>query len=109
MGLSLGGVNPATFPPFREDRTLCLDMIDPLTDNLVANGVSALSVLGTTGESSSMTAAERFIEAAAGRLPVIVHGGMPASRSRVTWPPTLARPTPMASPPCRPTITGLSR
>lgn len=81
MDLSLGGVIPATFTPFHKDGTLHLDMIGPLVEKLVADQVSGLFVLGTTGESASMTAAERkaaaerFIAEAAGRLPVIVHIG----------------------------------
>ena len=79
--LSLSGVIPATFTPFRADGSLHLAMIAPLVEKLVADGVGGLFILGTTGEGNLMTVAERkaaaeaYIGAAAGRLPVLVHVG----------------------------------
>jgi N-acetylneuraminate lyase len=79
--LTLSGVIPATFTPFRADGSLHLAMIAPLVEKLVADGVGGLFILGTTGEGNLMTVAERkaaaeaFIRAAGGRLPVLVHVG----------------------------------
>ena len=79
--LTLNGIIPATFTPFRDDGSLHLAMIAPLVEKLIADGVSGLFVLGTTGEGNLMTMAERkaaakaFIGAAAGRVPVLVHVG----------------------------------
>jgi N-acetylneuraminate lyase len=75
------GLVPATFTPMHEDGSLNLAPVGPMVDRLVAQGVSALFVCGSTGESASLTSAERqatleaFVTAAAGRLPVIAHVG----------------------------------
>jgi N-acetylneuraminate lyase len=75
------GLVPATFTPLREDGSLNLDQVAPVVDRLVAQGVSALFVCGSTGESASLTTAERqatleaYVRCAAGRLPVIAHVG----------------------------------
>jgi N-acetylneuraminate lyase len=56
-------------------------MIAPLVEKLIGDGVGGLFVLGTTGEGNLMTvqerkaAAEAFIAATAGRVPVLVHVG----------------------------------
>lgn len=79
--LALSGVVPATFTPFRPDGALHLEMIAPLVEKLIGDGVGGLFILGTTGEGNLMTvqerkaAAEAFIAAASGRVPVLVHVG----------------------------------
>ena len=75
------GLVPATFTPMHEDGSLHLAQVGPMVDYLAAREVSALFVCGSTGESASMTSAERqatleaFCTAAAGRIPVIAHVG----------------------------------
>ncbi len=75
------GLVPATFTPMHDDGSLNLAPIGPTVDRLVEQGVSALFICGSTGESASLTTAERqatleaFVTAAAGRLPVIAHVG----------------------------------
>lgn len=75
------GLVPATFTPMHDDGSLNLAPVGPTVDRLAAQGVSALFTCGSTGESASLTTAERqatleaFVTAAAGRLPVIAHVG----------------------------------
>lgn len=75
------GLVPATFTPMHTDGSLNLAQVGPLVDHLAARGVSAIFACGSTGESASLTTAERqttlaaFCEAAAGRIPVIAHVG----------------------------------
>lgn len=77
----LSGLMAATFTPMREDGTLNLSRVGPIVDHLRRQGVSALYVVGSTGEGVSLSTRERqqtveaFIEAAAGRMPVVVHVG----------------------------------
>lgn len=77
----LRGLTAATFTPMHADASIDLDRIAAIVEHLVANGISALYVLGSTGEGLSLTIAERktvaesFVSAAAGRLPVIVQVG----------------------------------
>ena len=75
------GVIAAASTPFRVDGSLDLDRIPAYVEFLLARGVTALMVGGTTGEFVAMdvpergTAASAFLEAAAHRVPVIVHVG----------------------------------
>ena len=55
----LPGLTPAVFTPLREDGSLDLARVPSLVDHLVEDGVSALYVLGSTGEGVSLTSAER--------------------------------------------------
>ena len=75
------GLVPATFTPMHDDGSLNLAQVAPLVDHLAERGVSAIFACGSTGESASLTSAERqatlaaFCAAAAGRIPVIAHVG----------------------------------
>ena len=75
------GLVPATFTPMHEDGRLNPGAVAPMVERLLALRSDALFVCGTTGESSSLTTAERksvlesFLEAAAGRVPVVAHVG----------------------------------
>ena len=75
------GLVAAPFTPFNPDRSINLDAIPAYARFLRENGVSAAFVCGTTGEGLSMTLAERlavaekWMQAADSRLPVIVHVG----------------------------------
>ena len=75
------GLVPATFTPMHADGSLNLAQVGPVVDHLVRNGVGGLYVCGSTGEGVSLSREERMatveahVEAAAGRIPVIVQVG----------------------------------
>ena len=75
------GLVPATFTPMHEDGSLNLEMVPPMVERLLKHKAMALFVCGTTGESASLSTPERkavleaFIEASAGRIPVVAHVG----------------------------------
>lgn len=77
----MSGLIPATFTPMHEDGRLNLPLVPAMVERLLAFKVSSLFVCGTTGESASLTTTERkqtleaFLNAAAGRIPVIAHVG----------------------------------
>ena len=75
------GLVPAVFTPLKADGSLNLDMVAPIVEHLIVDGVAAIYVCGSTGEGSSLTSEERktvaaaYIQAASGRIPVIVQVG----------------------------------
>ncbi|MFB6097909.1 MAG: 4-hydroxy-tetrahydrodipicolinate synthase [Salinibacter sp.] len=75
------GVAPALVTPFTADDTIDLDAFRTLINLQIERGVSALVVLGTTGENPTVTEDERrrLVDAAVdetdGRVPVIVGTG----------------------------------
>ena len=77
----LTGLTAAAFTPMRNDATPDIDRIPGLVEHLLRDSVSALYVLGSTGEGVSLTLRERqqiataFVQAAAARVPVVVHVG----------------------------------
>ena len=77
----LSGVIAATFTPMTGQGEVDCGLIPPMVDRLIADGVQGLYVCGSTGEGPSMTTAERkqvaaaFVDAAAGRIPVVVQVG----------------------------------
>jgi N-acetylneuraminate lyase len=77
----LHGLIAATFTPLDDRGAIQLSTIAPMVDFLINSGIQGLYVLGSTGEGVSMTVDERrkvaaaFVEAAAGRIPVIVQVG----------------------------------
>ena len=79
--MQLTGLTAAAFTPMRSDGKPDIDRIPGLVEHLLRDGVSALYVLGSTGEGVSLTLRERkqtaaaFVQAAAGRVPVVVHVG----------------------------------
>jgi len=81
MRLHLRGILAATFTPLHTDGELDLARIPAYVERLLGEGVAGLYVLGSTGEGLSLTSAERrsvaqaFVEAAAGRCPVLVQVG----------------------------------
>ncbi len=81
MSFRMTGLVAAVFTPMRADGSLNLDRAGPVVDHLVREGVSGVFVCGSTGEWASLTtdermkAAEAFVEAGKGRLPVVVHVG----------------------------------
>ncbi len=79
--LQLRGLIAATFTPMHDDGSLDLGRVPPMVDALVRDGVSALYVVGSTGEGPSLTSQERrevataFVQASGGRVPVVVQVG----------------------------------
>jgi len=77
----LNGLLPATFTPLHADGSLNLAVVEPIVEHLIRDGVTGLYVCGSTGEGVSlareerMAAAEAFITAARGRVPVVVQVG----------------------------------
>lgn len=79
--IQLTSLTAAAFTPMKNDAVPDIDRIPGLVEHLLRDGVSALYVLGSTGEGVSLTLRERqqtaaaFVQAAAGRVPVVVHVG----------------------------------
>lgn len=77
----LHGLVAAPFTPLCPDGSLHLELIPRLVERLLADQVGGAFVLGTTGEGLSLTDSEResvaeaWVNAAAGRLPIVVHVG----------------------------------
>lgn len=75
------GVAPALVTPFTADDEIDERAFRDLIEKQIEGGVDGLVVLGTTGENPTVTEAERHrlvntaVEAAAGRVPVIVGTG----------------------------------
>lgn len=72
----------ALVTPFNEDMSVDYASLGGLIEHVIKGGVDYLVVLGTTGESATLTEAERAavlrfcVDRAAGRLPVVYgHGG----------------------------------
>jgi N-acetylneuraminate lyase len=81
MHFRLSGLVAATFTPMHSDGSLNLAMARPVVEHLIRNGVRGLYVCGSTGEGPLLTTEERkataaaYVEAAEGRLPVVVQVG----------------------------------
>lgn len=81
MNPHLTGLIAAPFTPMTPDGGLNLPMVEKLAGSLVANTISGAFVCGSTGESMSLSVAERMAlagrwqEVAAGHIPIIVHVG----------------------------------
>ena len=78
----LHGLVAATHTPFHDDGSLNLDAVEKQCEHLLANGVIAAFIGGTTGESASLTCderrllADRWVAAARGTaLRIVVHVG----------------------------------
>ena len=81
MRFHLSGLIPATFTPLHADGSLNLALIGPMVDFLIEQQMTGLYVCGSTGEGVSLSNNERkavaaaFVDAARGRVPVIVQVG----------------------------------
>lgn len=81
MTSEISGLVAAGFSPMNADGSIDLARVEPLARMLVGNGVSGVFINGSTGESLSLTIAERralaerWIAAVGGRLATIVHVG----------------------------------
>ncbi|MDO4582757.1 MAG: dihydrodipicolinate synthase family protein [Planctomycetia bacterium] len=77
----LKGLTAATYTPMTETGELNLKVIPSYVDYLLASGMNAMYVCGTTGEGVSLSVSERqavveaFLAASDGRLPVVVQVG----------------------------------
>jgi len=77
----LTGLIAATYTPLDGQGNLDTTIIPPMVDHLLQSGIAGLYVCGSTGEGISLTSDERkavaqaFVEAARGRVPVIVQVG----------------------------------
>lgn len=75
------GLIAATFTPMAANGDLNLAQVGPITERLISDGIAGLYVCGSTGEGVSLTTAERrgvaeaYVQASAGRIPVIVQVG----------------------------------
>lgn len=90
MASPIEGLVAAPFTPMRPDGTVDAARIAALAEHLARNGVGGAFVCGTTGESLSLTeaerrtVAERWVEAAPEGIRVIVHVGhdsLPVARA----------------------------
>ena len=78
---SLTGSIVALVTPFNEDGSVDFESLDKLVDFHLANGTDSILVLGTTGESSTMTDAEdiavatRVVQRVNGAVPIIGGAG----------------------------------
>ena len=113
--MHLSGLIAATFTPMRPDGSLNLAMAKPIVDHLIHSGVSGLYVCGSTGEGPLLTTDERketaaaYVEAAAGRLPVVVQVGHSSVVEAANWRPTPSRSGPTPLPRSRLTISSRIR
>lgn len=79
--LWITGIVPAVFTPMNPDFSLNLGLVPELVEHLIHEKASALYVGGSTGEGPSLSADERmsvaeaYLQAAGGRLPVIIQVG----------------------------------
>ena len=86
--MSLTGVCTITLTPFTEGGDVDLESIDSLTGLYLDSGVYGLTILGIMGEAHKLSDEERsmvvgrYIEAARGRVPVVV--GCSAMATKVT-------------------------
>ena len=77
----LDGLVAATYTPLADDGAVNTEVVGPIVEYLLGTGVSGLYVCGSTGEGMSLSSDERravakaYVQAAAGRVPVIVQVG----------------------------------
>jgi dihydrodipicolinate synthase/N-acetylneuraminate lyase len=87
--MSITGILVALVTPFTDDFAVDDAGIQRHVDRMVAAGIHGLVPLGTTGEFTTMTHAERryvtdaVIEAAAGRIPVLPHTGAQSTQETI--------------------------
>ena len=83
------GAMTAMATPFKEDESLDLDGLKRNAEFQIEQGISGLVPLGTTGESPTVTKAERkqiieaVVETAAGKVPVVVGTGTNSTKTTI--------------------------
>ena len=86
------GAGVALITPFKDDLTVDYDQLRKLVDFQIENGVAALIVAGTTGESSVLNGEEYqrvmdyAVEKVNGRVPVIIGTGSASKSTMYLWP-----------------------
>lgn len=86
MAIDVRGIFPAALTPLNDDETPNCAVVPALVEHLLVGGVHGLFVIGTHGEAYALSTAERaevtaaFVEAAAGRVPVMAGIGAPTTR-----------------------------
>jgi 4-hydroxy-tetrahydrodipicolinate synthase len=86
---AFAGVLAAVATPFDSTGEIDQSRLRSLVDDLIADGVTGLVPVGSTGEFASLTADERrllvevVIDQAAGRAPVVAHTGAMTSREAI--------------------------
>lgn len=81
MDSKLAGVWPALLTPLDPDAQPALHVVEQLTDRLIRDGLDGLYIVGSTGQWLNLSfaercaVAERVVNAAARRVPVMVHVG----------------------------------
>jgi dihydrodipicolinate synthase/N-acetylneuraminate lyase len=87
MNFKVQGVIVPIITPFSPDGELNTAAVKPLVDYLIDRGVQGLFPAGTTGEGALLTFTERqqlaeaVVDAADGRVPVIIHAGATTTRA----------------------------
>ncbi|MFC2175701.1 4-hydroxy-tetrahydrodipicolinate synthase [Bacteroidota bacterium] len=77
----LRGTGVAMVTPFNEDKSINFTQLEKLTEHLIAGGVDYLVVMGTTGETVTLTKEEKkevldtVLKVNNGRLPVVLGAG----------------------------------
>lgn len=77
----LSGLVAATYTPIGDHGKVRVDQVPPMVEYLLSSGVTGLYVCGSTGEGMSLASDERklvaeaFVNAADGRVPVIIQVG----------------------------------
>ena len=77
----LTGLIAATYTPLNDRSQLKTEGVPAMVDHLIEQGIQGLYVCGSTGEGMSLSSADRksvteaYVQAAAGRVPVIVQVG----------------------------------
>lgn len=77
----LKGTGVAMVTPFNEDKSINFSHLEKLTEHLITGGVEYLVVMGTTGESASLSSAEKeevlncVKQTAASRVPIVLGVG----------------------------------
>lgn len=72
------GTGVAIVTPFNKDFSVDYPALERITDNCIVNGINYIVVLGTTGESITLTKDEKkqvvntVIKAASGRVPIVI-------------------------------------
>lgn len=80
--LKIEGIIPALITPMNEDETISEEGLRAVIDHVIGGGVHGIFILGSQGESFSLTLEEKksviatVLEASAGRVPIYVGTGM---------------------------------
>jgi N-acetylneuraminate lyase len=81
MTKRLDGLVAATYTPLHDDGKVNASAVGPIVEHLLETGINGLYVCGSTGEGMSLSSDERkvvaeaYVQAADGRVPVIVQVG----------------------------------